>query len=356
MSARDIRQEELSNKWIERDRFGIVNSAPRTGKTRIAILCMQKLNPSSVLIAYPDNKIKDSWLKDFDKFGYSGPEVTFSTYLSLYKYKDKEFDLVILDECHTLSSAQIETCRDLFEKNKQVLGLSGTISSRTERILREDLNLRVVAYYPIERAIEEGILPDYEINIVQTPLDNISKIGKKGETEKQLFRKYEYVANKLDDEGKSSFHMKLKMISILQTSISKRLLTIHTIKRFSENRILTFCGRTEIADSLGTPSYHSKFRDKKNWDDFVEGRIPHLAVCRIGGTGVTFTPLNMAIINYFDSNSENLTQKILRAMSLEYDNPDKKAIIYIISSTEKKELLWLSQALSMFNKDKIKYL
>ncbi len=41
-------------------------------------------------------------------------------------------------------------------------------------------------------------------------------------------------------------------------------------------------------------------------DDFVTGKGNHLAVVKIGNTGVTYKPLNRVIINYFDSNAENL--------------------------------------------------
>ena len=77
---------------------------------------------------------------------------------------------------------------------------------------------------------------------------------------------------------------------------------------------------------------------------------------KIGNTGVTYKPLNKVIINYFDSNAENLAQKINRCMAMEYNNPDKKAYIYIISSNEEVELKWLSRALEFFDKNKIKYI
>jgi hypothetical protein len=60
------------------------------------------------------------------------------------------------------------------------------------------------------------------------------------------------------------------------------------------------------------------------------------------------------ILNYFDSNAENLAQKVNRCMSMEYNNPDKKAQIYIISTNEEVEEKWLNKALEFFEKDKIK--
>jgi hypothetical protein len=62
------------------------------------------------------------------------------------------------------------------------------------------------------------------------------------------------------------------------------------------------------------------------------------------------------IINYFDSNAENLAQKIMRCTAMEYDNQDKKSHIYIICSDEPVERKWLANALNLFEKDKIKYI
>jgi hypothetical protein len=92
------------------------------------------------------------------------------------------------------------------------------------------------------------------------------------------------------------------------------------------------------------------------FEDFAEGAGNHLAVVKIGNTGVTYKPLDKVIINYFDSNAENLAQKINRCMAMEYNTPDKKAHIYIVSTNESVELKWLSKALEFFDKNKIKYL
>ena len=80
-----------------------------------------------------------------------------------------------------------------------------------------------------------------------------------------------------------------------------------------------------------------------------------MAVVKIGNTGVTYKPLNKVIINYFDSNAENLAQKINRCMAMEYNTPDKKSHIYIISSDQEVEARWLKKALEFFDKSKIKY-
>lgn len=355
MNIRDKRQLQFAKTWLQSERFGILYLCPRFGKIYTTINILEQLNPRiKVLIAYPDVKIKKSWEEDFYKREYVNPNVTFTTYMSLKKHLDEYYDLIVLDEIHTMSAAQIQVCGELI-REKEVIGLTGTLSSWTEKTLKMDLNLPVIVKYPINIAIEEGILPDYEIRVVTVSLDNLvmQNFGRTRTTEKRRFNTFNSLIKK-EDEPK--FFYRLKIIEVLQRSIAKKRKTIELIQKYKDERLLVFCGRVEIADSLGIPSYHSKSSEKKMFDDFVQGRSKHLAVIRIGNTGVTYKPLSKVIVNYADSNSENLTQKINRCMSIEYDNPEKKAIIYLITSDEDIELKWVKQALNMFDKSKIFYI
>lgn len=364
MAIRDKRQREFAKAWMDHGRFGILNLCPRFGKIFTTINILEELKPKRVLIAYPDNKIKQSWKDDFAKREYDDSNVTYTTHLSLKKHLEEQFDLIVIDEIHLLSEAQIAVAREMIEKHMEfshtggdVLGLTGTLSSWTEKTLKDELDLHVVATYSIEQAIEEGVVADYEITVVKVRLDNTIKNNYKGKkrTEKQQFDAYGYVIDSLERAGKSTMFLRLARMRIIQNSIAKLRRTRKIISEHKDERILVFCGVTKIADQIGIPSYHSKKEEKKIFDDFVSGKGKHLAVVKIGNTGVTYKPLNRVIINYFDSNGENLAQKINRCMAMEYDNPDKKAHIYIISSDEPVELKWLKKALEFFDKEKIKY-
>lgn len=358
MGLRDERQQEFANIWINSGKHGILNLCPRFGKIYTTINIIEKLKPKSILIAYPDNKIRDSWKTDFEKRGYDDSNVTYTTHLSLKKYTENLYDLVVLDEIHLLSEAQIEAARELLEININVLGLTGTMTSWTEQTLEDELDLPVVAHYPIEQAIEEGVIVDYEITVVRVPLDNKRKNNYKGKlrTEKQQFDAYGYVINSLEAQGKATMFLRLARMRIIQNSVAKMEKTRDLLKKHKDERVLVFCGVTKIADSLGIPSYHSKKDEKQLFEDFASGKGNHMAVVKIGNTGVTYKPLNRVIINYFDSNAENLAQKINRCMAMEYNNPEKKAQIYIVCSDEDVEAKWLKKALEFFDKNKIKYI
>ena len=243
----------------------------------------------------------------------------------------------------------------MLETNQQLLGLTGTLSSWTESELDMRLDLPVLAHYPIEQAIQEGVIVDYKITVIKTPLDNkiVQTLKGKDRTEKKHFDACTWVIDQLERQGKNTMHLRLKRMRIIQSSIAKVRLTKVILEKYKDERVLVFCGTTNSADSLGIPSHHSKSPDKEGFKKFAEGEGNHMAVVKIGNTGVTYKPLDKVIINYFDSNAENLAQKINRCMAMEYNNPDKKAVIYILSTDESVEEKWLNKALEFFDKDKI---
>jgi superfamily II DNA or RNA helicase len=358
-SIRDKRQQEFADIWLNHGKYGILNLCPRFGKIYTTINILEKLPKNiSVLIAYPDVKIKQSWEEDLKARKYKNPHITYTTHLSLKKHVDIQYDLIILDEIHLLSEAQIEVVKEIVKTHNKVLGLTGTLSSWTERTLQDELQMSVLATYPIEQAIEEGVIVDYHITVVTTPLDNVVTRNYKGKwkTEKKQFDAYGWVIDQMERQNKSTMFLRLARMRIIQNSLAKLNLTKKLLAAHKDERVLVFCGVTAIADDLGIPVYHSKAGDKNVFEDFANGKGNHLAVVKIGNTGITYKPLNRVIINYFDSNGENLAQKINRCMAMEYNNPEKKANIYIVCSTEEVEKKWLKNALEFFDKNKITYI
>jgi superfamily II DNA or RNA helicase len=356
MNLREQRQKEFADVWMAK-KWGILNLCPRFGKIYTTINILDKYDPDiSVLIAYPDVKIKDSWEEDFKARDYKNPNITYTTHLSMHKHTMNMYDIVIIDEIHLLSDAQLDTAYDLTLINRQVLGLTGTLSSWTEQEIDNRLQLPVIANYPIEQAIEEGVIVDYEITIVKVPLDNKKPIAIKGKTrtEKKHYDACSWVIDQMERQGKNTMMLRLKRMRLIQNSIAKLAITRRILEKYNNERILVFCGTTDMADSLGISSFHSKSGDKESFKRFAEGDGNHMAVVKIGNTGVTYKPLNKVILNYFDSNAENLAQKVNRCMAMEYNNPDKKAQIYIISTNEPVEEKWLNKSLEFFDKAKIK--
>ena len=361
MTLRDQRQQELAQKWLESDKFGIIYACPRFGKIFMSINVLKEYSDNiKLLIAYPDKEIKKSWQEDFIKKDYKNPNITYTTHMSIHKYADEKFDLVIIDEIHLLSDAQIESVKELIIINNVLLGLTGTMSRTTRLKLKSELNLNVCAKYTIEQGIREGVIVDYSITVFKVPLDDKKKgmFKNVARTEKKQFSALSWIINKQQMEGMDTMFMRLARMRLIQSSEAKRLKTKELLEKNKDKRALVFCGTIKIADNLGIPSYHTKTKakDQHVFEDFVSGKGEnHLAVVKIGNSGVTYLPLDFVIINSFDSNSENLTQKINRCMGKEYGFSSKKAHIFIISTNEKIELAWLKKSLEFFDKSKIKY-
>ena len=315
MTLRDKRQKEFADVWMNHGRFGILNLCPRFGKIRTAINIFNQFDNPHILIAYPDNKIKQSWQDEFELMQWGDGNVTYTTHRSLSKHVEV-WDIVVIDEIHLLSEAQRKVCKDLFDRNIYVLGLTGTLSKWTRRDLRMELGINVIAEYPIHKAIEEGVIADYEINVIQVPLDNTVKLPyTKKKIMKTEFQQFKYLSgriNKMMYSGGNTMFDRLARMRIIQNSVAKLRRTKSILRNNPDERILVFCGTTKVADELGIPSYHSKSKDKGALQRFAEGEGNHMAVVKIGNTGVTYKPLNKVIINYFDSNAENLAQKINR--------------------------------------------
>lgn len=360
MTLRDQRQAEFAQEWIDCGKFGILYLCPRFGKIYTSINILETYpNDINILISYPDKEIEKSWKVDFKKRGYKNPNITYTTHLSLHKYESEIYDIVIIDEIHLLSKSQMSSAKILLMFNRTVLALTGTMSDDTEKDINLHLGLKVCGFYPIDKAIKEGVVTDYQITIFKVPLDS-TKTGmfkKPDRTEKKQFSALTWIINKKQAEGGDTMFLRLARMRIIQSSEAKRLKTLDILNKNKDKRALVFCGTIKIAENLGITSFHSKSKDKTIFKEFAAGNGDnHLAVVKIGNSGVTYKPLNFAIINYFDSNGENLAQKINRCMGMEYDTLDKKAHIYIISTTEKVEAGWLRKALEFFDPNKIKYI
>lgn len=353
-NIRNIRQEEAANMWISSNKKSMINSCPRFGKTRTAILVMQKMNYKKILCAAPRLEVIQSWKNDLEKWKFD-VDIEYVTHTSIEKFKDWKGDLFILDEPHELSLNEIRKAK-LIVDNNPTLALDGTTTNKTRDKLFSELGISTCYRYSINKGVEEGILADYNITIHLVDLnDNTPYIEtKKGTiTEKRRFGQLLYLKNKMEEERKSYFHLDLKIISLLQNSLAKKNKTLEILNKFKDERILVFCGSTNIADSLNIPVYHSKSKEKQIFEDFCNGKGTHLATIKMMESGVTILPISKGLVNYTSGSPEEAGQKLCRFLGIEYDNLDKKADIHIICSDTEFEKSRMKTALLFFDENKI---
>lgn len=357
MNRREELQEEFSEKYINGRRKGIYLISMRFGKTRLGIKIMQKLNVKNVLILYPDNTIKKSWEDEFEKCNYKPENVLFSTFMSMHKHIG-EYDLVIIDEVHRLSSANRIEAYSLYKLNDNVLGLTGTIDNVTKYELKNECALEILEQYTTDEAIEDNLVKDFEIHVITYALDNNKKYIKKTKHKQwttteyseitALSRKIERIRNTGGDATFDVFN-RMRMINKTGSLMTK---TKELIKTLDNQRIIVFGASKEFIDGLGIPTYHGSNIKKDHLNKFIDGEINQLGLLKMANLGVTFPKVDAVIITNIDSNSENLMQKLGRSLLLDTEQAAK---IYIITSNQEFQLNWVRKATGQIDKNRITY-
>lgn len=336
----DKLQEKWREEWLSSSKRAILFLSPRTGKTKASLDIAEEVGARKILVAMPRNDIQQAWERE-----RKGREIDleYTTFRSLEKHLEGEYSLIIMDEIHEGSDKLLETLSK-FPQNIPIIGLTGTMTHSTEANILKRTGLYVCSRYTIEEAVRDGVICDYEINVHKIPL-----IGEEKTKFEKLYSKYKW--------AKGSFKnlISLQLIGMLQKSPSKLTYTKELIQEYSNERLLIFCGQTEIADQLGIPVYHSKQKEKQIFDDFCEGKGDHLACVKLIQAGITIKPINRGIINYNSGASEDCAQKICRFLGKELYFPDKKAQVEFLCIDHPFSMWRVETALNLFEQSKISY-
>lgn len=341
----DIREKVQKEAVKAYNRDGILHVSVRVGKTRIGLMCIEKLLAKKVLVCYPEDKIKGSWQDEVKKMSYGG-DITYTNYRSLHKYVEEKWDMVVFDEIHATSSAQREEMKKLIGVYP-CLGLTGTMNKWTKKEMLE-MGMPVLYTYDREQAIKDKILAPYTITIHYVELDNVKTFpNSKGKmiTERKKYRNYSSVIDKMESEGRDSGFLKIRRAQVLQDSYAKRVKTISLLKKL-EGRVVVFAGLKKQAESLGIPFYHSGVKDPQVFQDFKDGKIERMAFANMGKVGITYQNLDNLILQSFTGNEEVAEQILARVLNRDYE--EKVANIHIICTTEQEEMNKLNRILQSF--------
>jgi len=339
-------------KFFEKDRWGYLDLAMRSGKTRIAIEIMKRrYHKPYILVAYPDNKLKDTWKDELEKWGFTNGLIDFVNFSSLKKQLNNSYNMVVCDEFHALSPAEAVYMEDIIKRSGQTLFLSGTISKDTKEKWPQ---FKEIAKYTTLDGIADGILADYQISVHVVALDNVVKSpNKKGKmlTEKQKYDNYSYVIQQMKQDGRNFMHLALARNRLSLSSIGKMNYLRKLLKKLEDKRVIVFTGLADVADSIGIPSYHSRSASDDFYVDFFDRKFNHLALAAMGKVGVTYPALDSVILMNFTYNAEESSQILNRAIKLDYKS--KVADLHVICLNEPAELKKVKESLSMLDQSKI---
>ena len=361
MSKREEIQQEALDMAIANKRCGLGISMG-VGKTLIGLRYIdyyQQANMKKlrVLIVAPKVSIFDSWDSDAAKFGISLNNAEYTTYLSLHKKNPGHYDIVILDECHSLL---ISHTVFLAQFTGRILGLTGT----PPRHFQSEKGKMVHQFCPIlykyitDDAVSDDILNDYRIIVHTMPISNINSLPVNMKDGKQFYtserKSYDYwtkriasAQSKKQEQISSVMRMRVLMDFRTKETYVKKLLDD------IEDKCIIFCNTQDQADRICKNSYHSNNEEsEQNLQDFKKGKISELSCVLQLNEGINIPELRAGIIMHAYGNERKSSQRLGRLLRL---NPTETAYVHILCYKDTVDERWVAEALRDLDPKKIKY-
>ncbi len=328
------------------------------GKCLLGLKYIERIGAKRILIVAPKLSIFQSWIDEAVKWEYNEilSCIDFSTYLSLDK-KPNNYDLVILDEVHSL----LESQRPWLTNHKgRILGLSGTMPRyhHSEKGIMLDAFAPVVYTYGVDEAVQDEILNDYRIIVHPLELSTkkdlwIQGKGKGWWSSEQL--NYEYWTQRVHN---ARSRQEKQITSVMR---SKALMTYKTKENYARvlfnaciDKCILFGNEQAQVDSICAHTYHSNNpASEENLELFKEGKILKLAAVNMLSEGVNIPGLKRAIIMHsYSPSSPRTQQKLGRILRL---SPKETAILEVLVYTNTQDEVWLRGILEDFSPDKISW-
>lgn len=271
--------------------IGIIDVAPRVGKTKILIDAIRDFK-GSILVVYPYNNIGDTWRSEIEK--WDGREVDLYNQRSI---PDEKYDLVICDEIHSLSDEQISRL-----KGNRIIGATGSLSKDTEKTLKKKLNLDVVYRYSVDQAIGDGLISDYLIHVILLDMDDDEKYVDGG-TKKKPFKttelkNYNWLTSRFNYFKYQAWNnpdlepVKMAFAGKRARAIYGYKSKLKAVKTFLQSleRYMVFTVLHDSAEYLCENQYHSN-SEGDELEKLINQKINKLAVCQMVSMGKIYCEL-----------------------------------------------------------------
>jgi superfamily II DNA or RNA helicase len=332
------------------------------GKTRIGLRDLDENCPAltRALVVAPKKSIWTSWEDEAKEIGKDSllDNIEFTTYISLAKKNPNDYDVVYLDECHSLLDSHRAF---LAVFNGRVIGLTGTwpryASSEKGKMCNEFCPL--LYSFDVDEAVDSAILNDYKIVVHELKLDHRNNIQVNTRAGKTFFtsevKNYSYWNSKLEQavNGVGNVHMsRIKRMKVLKEFESKEKYT-RMLASSIKSKCIIFANTQAQADRLADHSYHSKNPDsEENLKKFKDGTIDRLSCVLQLSEGVNVPDLKQGIIMHAYANERKASQRLGRMLRL---NPDDKAVVHILCYVDTVDKMWVEEALKDYDPDKIEW-
>ena len=320
---------------------------------------------ASFLVLAPRTSIFTSWEDDARDFGFEHmlPHIQFSTYRSLTKLNPHVYDVVYLDECHSLKESHEAWLDEFVLQGGTILGLTGTypVHKNTEKGKMCNKFCPKVYEYLTDDAVGDDILNDYRIFVHKLWLNGQPtievKMKKGGSFKTSEVRNYGYWNDRLEaaitpKQEQIARIQRMKALQKMPSKVdyAKKLLAMQTKKT------LVFANTKTQADDLCPQRVYSgmaKGVAEENLNAFKTGSIMKLSAVDQLSEGVTVPDLEVGIILHSYSNNRKAAQKLGRFLRL---NPDQIATVHILCYINSVDQQWVENAIAGFDQTKIEWI
>lgn len=363
MSKREQIQQEALAIATSKKRCGLGISMG-VGKTFIGLQYLEKFwddgSMRSALVVAPKLSIFDTWTQEADRFGINKVmmhSVTYTSYLSLNKLNPNDYDIVVLDECHSLLYSH-----EIFlsQFTGRILGLTGT----PPRYPTSEKGAMVYKYCPIvytyitDDAVGDEILNDYRIIVHRMPLSDKNTHPVKNKTGGIFYtseqKSYDYWSKRLTmaqskKEEQISSVMRMRAMMDFRT---KETYAKHLLSKI-DDKCLVFANTQEQAERICKNAIHSNNPDAEELlQKFKDGEIEEASCVLQLNEGINIPNLRAGIILHAYGNERKSSQRIGRLLRL---NPTETAIVHILCYADTVDDRWVREALKDLDPKKIKY-
>ena len=354
MRTKEQVQKEIVTNILEADFRGIVLSSVRSGKTRILLTAIKEHTKGhpKVLVLYPNIDIKNSWIDECAKIGCP-MEITYSTFISMKKVMDGDWDYVVFDEAHLIPEEhKLPIAGYMAKKYPHVIFASGTYNTNTLAEIMIQTSLPLIVDYTTEQAIADGLISYYTVYVHEYELNPLLKrqfgsVKKWWSTDtKELSRLTKAVETRHGDKKMLAALARMRFINSNQSLFN----AIH--KWISDNpgkRFIMFTENEKFGMRFGIPMFNSKSVSDDNLVMFQEGKINQLCLIKKGSAGITYPNLDNILITAINSNGEHLEQMLGRSLLTDTEHSH----VHIFISNKPFQQKWLASALSNVPPDKI---
>lgn len=354
----------LAKQIFEQQNRVLCQYATGAGKTKVAIE-LSSAGEEFWQILVPKRSLIQTWQDEMIKWGYEDllGKVKIICYASAHNLQPGNNN-IILDEAHRVTDRTLPYIK-AFVGTGKIIALSATVPEEKKLLL---VHLGIyptnTVKYDLDTAVDDDIIADYDLKIVQFPLDDQRKNIPSG-TKANLFmvtekQGYQYAEDQLKlaynmgNPQVINFRIRKRMHFIYQLP-SKLDLAGHILSRIPlDKKVIIFCGSIDHANFVCQHQYHSK-TTKKDYDDFCAGNINRLAVVNSVSEGVNIPQLDYALIMQAQKDSLHLIQKMGRLLRKSED-PAKVGKVIMLECIGTQDSKWVQSAIAPLDKSKIDFI